>query len=168
MGAAFADDSFHPRYNAVSKEYVYVIDDRVYPDPFMRGRAYRLKKALSEDQLRLMNSAASRLTGKHDFSSFMAAGSKVTDTVRTLYKLEIARSTDGCVRITARGDGFLYNMVRILAGTLIDTALGKIELDAIENILSSCDRSLAGHTAPAAGLYLNEVEYAESIAFLAE
>jgi len=167
VGAALVPDSFHPRYDTVAKEYLYVIDDRVYPDPFMRGRAYRVKKTLSEDKLVLMNEAASRLTGKHDFSSFMASGSKVTDTVRTLYKLEVNRASDGCVNVIARGDGFLYNMVRILAGTLIDISLGKIDLLNVTDILEGRDRSRAGHTAPPYGLYLREVEYAEDIHFLA-
>lgn len=168
IGAAFVPDSFHPRYDTVAKEYLYVIDDKVFPDPFLRGRAYHLKRPLTECQLDRMNSAAAYLVGKHDFSSFMAAGSSITDTVRTLYKLEVSRAPDGTVNIVARGDGFLYNMVRILAGTLIDAALGKTEVQDAEKILESCDRRCAGPTAPACGLYLREVVYAEEIRFSAE
>lgn len=167
-GAAFVPDGFHPRYDAVAKEYRYVICDSVCPDPFMRNRAYLLKRRLDNSQIGIMNEAARHLVGKRDFSSFMASGSSVSDTVRTLYKLEAERAAEGAVYVTALGDGFLYNMVRILTGTLLDAAFGKISPQDVPEILASRDRSKAGHTAPACGLYLMEVRYAEKIDFKAE
>ena len=167
-GAAFVPDGFHPRYDAVAKEYRYVICDSVCPDPFMRNRAYLLKRRLDNSQIGIMNEAARHLVGKHDFSAFMASGSSVSDTVRTLYKLEAERAAEGAVHVTALGDGFLYNMVRILTGTILDAAFGKISPRDVPEILASRDRSKAGHTAPACGLYLMEVRYAEKIDFKAE
>lgn len=168
IGAAFVSDSFHPRYGTVAKEYRYVICDSVCPDPFMRDRAYHIKKHLTDEQIALMNEAAGYLIGKHDFSAFMATGSKVTDAVRTLFRLEAHRVDSNTVHIIAEGDGFLYNMVRILAGTLLDAAYGKISPSYAAVILESLNRSCAGPTAPAGGLYLKEVKYAEDISFKAE
>ena len=168
MGAAFVPDTFHPRYDTVAKEYTYVIDDSVYPDPFLRDRAWHLKKKVTSQGLELMNEGAKLLEGRHDFSSFMASGSSVTDTVRTLYSLKAVRSDDGKLAVTARGDGFLYNMVRILTGTLLDVAFGKIKLSQLSEILESCDRRLAGPTAPPEGLYLKAVVYKEDLKFSAE
>lgn len=167
-GACAVPDDFHPRYKAVSKEYLYVINDSVYPDPFQRGRAYHLKRHLSDDSIKVMNDAAEALAGRHDYSAFMAQGSSVSDTVRTLFELSVKRADENTVHIVVRGDGFLYNMVRILAGTLLDTASGKISVDDIQNILESRDRTKAGFTAPAHGLYLRRVEYGEDIRFEAE
>ena len=168
MGAAFVPDTFHPRYDTVSKEYLYLIDDSVYPDPFFRDRVWHLKRKVSDRGIELMNEGAKLLMGKHDFSSFMASGSSVTDTVRTLFELKAERDADGKIRITARGDGFLYNMVRILTGTLLDVAFEKIKVSQIKEILERCDRRLAGPTAPPCGLYLKEVTYSEVIDFSAE
>lgn len=168
MGAAFVPDTFHPRYDTVAKEYTYVIDDRVYPDPFLRDRAWHLKKQVTDRGLELMNEGAALLLGRHDFSSFMASGSSVTDTVRTLYSLKAERNDEGKLIVTTRGDGFLYNMVRILTGTLLDVAFEKIGTTKLKEILEGCDRRLAGPTAPPSGLYLKEVIYSEDIKFSAE
>lgn len=167
VGACKVDDDFHPRYDTLWKEYVYVISDGVSPDPFQRGRAYHAKKCLSDDDIAEMNEAAKFLLGRHDFSTFMAQGSSVTDTVRTLFDLSVRRTGENTVMITARGDGFLYNMVRILAGTLLDVVGGKITVADMPGILTSLDRSKAGFTAPACGLYLSHVEYGDKVDFKA-
>ena len=167
VGACKVDDDFHPRYDTLWKEYVYMIADGVSPDPFLRGRAFHTKKHLSDADIAKMNEAAELLIGRHDFSTFMAQGSSVTDTVRTLFDLSVERSGEDSVKITARGDGFLYNMVRILAGTLLDVAAGKIAVPDMTEILESLDRSKAGFTAPACGLYLNRVDYGDKVEFKA-
>lgn len=168
LGAAAVADSFHPRYSVSSKEYVYVIADSICRDPFMRGRAFRLGRVLDEKRISLMNEAAQQLVGRHDFSSFMSAGSRVSDTVRTLFSVRAERVSDGLVTVSVRGDGFLYNMVRIIVGTLLEAAFGGLDVSDVKTVLSSHDRRAAGATAPACGLYLREVFYPEDIRFAAE
>ncbi|MBR6808191.1 MAG: tRNA pseudouridine(38-40) synthase TruA [Clostridia bacterium] len=167
-GAAVVDDSFHPRYSAHSKEYVYRICDSVYPDPFKRSRAYHIKRRLTDEQIKIMNEFGKILLGRHDFSGFMAQGSSVKDTVRTLYRLEVKRVSEFEVTLTVSGDGFLYNMVRIITGTLLDAAFGRITSEDVKNALEKCDRSRTGFTVPAEGLYLNRVEYGEITEFFAD
>ena len=164
-GAVMAGDFFHPRYSAVSKEYVYMIHDGRCHDPFARSYAYEIRRSLSDGDISQMNQAAARLSGMHDFSSFMASGSKVSDTIRTLKLLRVERISGDKLSITARADGFLYNMVRILAGTLLEVAYGKISSGEMEKILDSHDRSRAGFTAPAHGLYLKSVDYGTQLSF---
>jgi tRNA pseudouridine38-40 synthase len=168
IGCARVDDSFHPRYAAAAKEYVYKICDSVCPDPFKRGRAYHAKRRLTDAQIKVMNETGALLLGKHDFSGFMAQGSSVKDTVRTIYELKVVRTSETEVTLTVKGDGFLYNMVRIITGTLLDAAWGRITAEDIKCALTECDRSSAGFTVPAQGLYLNKVEYGEKIEFLAD
>lgn len=150
-----ADDSFHPRYNVKSKEYLYLIWNKRAPNPFFYDRAYHYPRLLDTVK---MSEAASYLTGKHDFAAFMAAGSKVTDTAREIYRAAVIRD-DGFVRLEFEGDGFLYNMVRIITGTLIYISEGKIPTDGIVQIIKGKSRDAAGFTAPAHGLYLNRVVY---------
>ncbi len=166
-GAAAVSDTFHPRYDAIAKEYVYVINDSPVRDPFLEGRAYRFGRSIADDELERMCSAASSLAGRYDFSAFMASGSDVTDTVRDLRRLDVRRVRDGICTITAEADGFLYNMVRILVGTLLDTAFGRIGVCDMGDILASRKRERAGFTAPACGLYLRRVDYGENIEFSA-
>ena len=152
------DSNFHPRYNAVSKEYVYrIINERVY-DPFEYGRAWFLPKLIDENAVKLMNKAAQILVGKHDFSSFMSVGSDVQDTVRTVNYIEVLK-VDSLITVKICADGFLYNMVRIIVGTLFEVAFGRIDLDKISELIMSPNRKNAGPTAPPEGLYLNKVNY---------
>lgn len=153
-----APDEFHPRYDVISKEYLYKIkNERVY-DPFFFGRAWFLPKPIDEIHIQKMQSAAEFLVGKHDFSAFMSPGSDVTDTVRNIFYIKIEKNgTDLNIRICA--DGFLYNMVRIIVGTLIEVAYDRLTLDGIVKVLDSLDRRNAGMTAPPEGLYLNKVSY---------
>lgn len=167
-GVAAVRDDFHPRYDVVQKEYIYKISDDVCFNPFLRDRALMLGRRLSDRRIETMNTVAVHLLGRHDFSSFMASGSSITDTTRTLYKLETRRESEDMVEISVRGDGFLYNMVRIIVGTLLDTAFDKLSERDFCAVLDGRDRRLAGATAPACGLYLKEVCYAENIVFSAE
>ena len=105
-----------------------------------------------------LDRAAKHFLGTHDFAAFRKEDSKQRDSVRTIYKSDVSRDGD-IVTFTISGNGFLYNMVRILVGTLLGVAQGKIDEDEISDIIESCDRTRAGVTAPACGLYLNRVEY---------
>ena len=158
-GAAAVPEDFHPRYGVESKEYVYRMRDEKGRDPFQAGLVWQLKKPLTQEAIDRMNRAAAYLIGKHDFSSFMAAGSKITDAVRTVHTLYIRRCEDGIVELHIAADGFLYNMVRIITGTLTEVAYGDREVEEIAEILAGCDRAKAGKTAPADGLFLEKVTY---------
>jgi len=105
-----------------------------------------------------MREAAGYIVGEHDFVCFMASGSQVKDTVRTVYSLELDRRDD-VVTITIQGNGFLYNMVRIIAGTLVMVGRGRMKPQEVENIIDKRDRKGAGPTAPAKGLTLKVIEY---------
>lgn len=156
--AAWVAPDFHARYDVVEKEYIYRIYNSPIRDPFWEGRAYHLPRVMDEDALLRMNRGAAYLVGKQDFHAYMAQGSTVASTVRTVKAASVEREGNMIVfRISA--DGFLYNMVRILAGTLIDVGLGKLSPEDIPSITASRDRSRAGMTVPACGLYLNRVLY---------
>lgn len=152
------DSEFHPRYDVVSKEYLYRIRNRKIYDPFDFGRVWFLPRQISDEGLEKIREAAKHIIGKHDFSAFMAEGSDVTDTVRNVMSLEILRDGD-YIDIKISADGFLYNMVRIIVGTLVEVAFGRFSPSDIIKIIESKDRSNAGMTAPAEGLYLNKVFY---------
>lgn len=156
--AEWVSDDFHARYDVEYKEYIYRISNRRCRDPFEEGRSHLVHKLLDGADIERMNTAASYYVGKHDFCAFMASGSKVTDTVREVFYAEVKKEGDTVIfRVAA--DGFLYNMVRIMVGTLLSVADGKIAPEDIEKIIDSRDRRLAGSTAPACGLYLNKVVY---------
>lgn len=155
FSAKEVDASFHARYDVKEKTYEYVFDNCAQRNPFMRKRAWHISKRLDE---RLMNEAARQFIGEYDFSAFMASGSSVTDTVRRVTDACVIREGDKVIfRVSA--NGFLYNMVRIMAGTLRDVSIGKISVDSIKNIINGKDRSAAGLTAPPDGLYLVSVIY---------
>ncbi len=147
--------TFHARYDVKAKEYRYLIHNAPARNPFLAGRAYHYPRHLDEAA---MDQAAAGFVGTHDFAALMASGSDVTDTVRTIYSCHVTREGD-VVSVKVSGNGFLYNMVRILVGTLIAVSEGKLSADDIPKILASRDRSRAGSTAPACGLYLNRVTY---------
>lgn len=148
----------HPRYDVYSKEYLYrIINQRVY-DPFEYERAWFVPREIDEDALLKMQKAATYIEGMHDFAAFMSEGSDVESTVRTVYYLKIDKSGKN-VDIRIAADGFLYNMVRIIVGTLIEVASGRISPEEVEQIILSKDRKRAGMTAPPYGLYLNKVTY---------
>ena len=152
------EENFHPRYDVASKEYLYrIINRRVY-DPFEYGRAWFVPREIDDSAIERMRAAAKKIVGRHDFSAFMSEGSDVEDTVREVYYLTVDKNGDNIdIRICA--DGFLYNMVRIIVGTLVEVASGRFSPDDVERTIDSQDRKNAGMTAPACGLYLNKVVY---------
>ncbi len=156
--AKWVESDFHARYDVKYKEYIYRIYNGAVRDPFEEERALFIPQRIDDDALEKMRTAASHFVGEHDFSAFMAQGSKVESTVRNVIYADVERERE---RITFRvaADGFLYNMVRIMTGTLISVALGKISENDIPSIISSGSRERAGMTAPAHGLYLNKVIY---------
>ena len=155
--AKAVSDDFHPRYDVRSKTYEYVMYDTPERSPFYCGRAHHIR-ALDEDMLSRMSKAADAMTGKRDFAVFMASGSKIKDTVREVYECAVRR--EGMLVIfRVSADGFLYKMVRTMAGTALAAAYGRIDPDRIGDIISSGDRSSVGATLPAEGLYLCEVNY---------
>ncbi len=158
LSAKVVDDDFHVRHDVLYKEYEYVILARRAPDPFLFARAWHFPKPLRSDAIERMREAATAFVGTHDFSGFMSAGSSVADTVRTVKHLEIVDEGD-IIRIRVAADGFLYNMVRIIVGTLVEVGLGKIEPCDMRDIIASRERSRAGMTAPPEGLYLRRVEF---------
>jgi tRNA pseudouridine38-40 synthase len=158
LSARQVDDSFHPRYQVAYKEYRYEIWNHPIRNPFLADRAYHYPIKLD---LAKMQTAADHLVGKHDFAAFMAQGSSVTSTVRTIRYFQVYQQGD-LVILQVAADGFLYNMVRILAGTLLEVSAGRIAVDSMEKILASGDRRQAGTTLPPEGLYLSHVEYTEN------
>ena len=158
LSATEVDDDFHPRYDVVYKEYVYQIWNGRARNPFLNDRSWHCPKPIDDDALLRMQDAAKRFVGKKDFASFMAADSKIKDSVRTVMDAKVTRQGD-LITFTVSADGFLYNMVRIFTGTLVDVAYGRITVDDIEKIIAACDRKKAGSTAPPEGLFLNKVVY---------
>ena len=156
--AVEVDNDFHPRYDVKYKEYVYRIWTRQERDPFSIDRTWCYSKKIDDIALDRMNDAAKRLIGTHDYAAYMASDTKIKDTVRTITEAEVTRQGD-VVEFRVCADGFLYNMVRILTGTLIAVAEGKIEPEDIEEITLSKDRRRAGITVPPCGLFLNKVVY---------
>ena len=156
--AKWVDDEFHARYNVKHKEYIYRIYLGNKYSPFMSGRAWMYKKHLPDDAAQKMQKAAQGFVGEHDFCAFMSQGSKVQSTVRCVKYASIEKIGDEIIFKVA-ADGFLYNMVRIMVGTLIAVGEGKTDADKIADIIKSGDRKNAGQTAPPEGLYLNEVVY---------
>lgn len=152
------DKDFHPRYDVKEKEYLYRIINRPIYDPFEFGRAWFLSRPITDEGLEKMRLAATHFIGRHDFSTFMSEGSDVEDTVRCVTSLSVERDGD-IIEIRISADGFLYNMVRIIVGTLTEVAFGRLSPDNIPEIIASKKRSRAGMTAPAEGLFLNKVSY---------
>ncbi len=156
--AEICSEKFHPRYDAVSKEYLYRIYNSRVSDPFEHGRSWFLPRVISEKGISLMREAAKAIEGRHDFSAFMSEGSDATDTVRCVKYVKIDKK-DEIIEIRIAADGFLYNMVRIIVGTLSEVAFGRFTLEDVGRIIESKNRNLAGPTAPPEGLYLNKVNY---------
>lgn len=155
IGCEYVSDDFHARYSSKGKEYVYQIHNSVYPNPFISDRCWHIGRKLDVEK---MNKFASGLVGKHDFVAFSSSGRTVTDTVRTIHSC-IVESNDDLITIKVSADGFLYNMVRIIVGTLVDVSDGKIDCDSAPEVIQSMQRNRAGQTAPPQGLMLNKVFY---------
>ena len=156
VAAEDAPADFHARYSAKSKTYRYTILNRDARSPLLRDRAWHLRTRLEVDR---MLAAAAWLVGEHDFHAFQSKGAENEgSTVRTITRLDVLRRGD-LIEISVSANGFLYNMVRAIAGTLVQAGMGKLQPEDVRRILDSKDRSQAGPTAPAKGLCLVEVVY---------
>ncbi|MDN4527167.1 tRNA pseudouridine(38-40) synthase TruA [Fictibacillus fluitans] len=151
---AVASD-FHARYSVEEKEYHYRLMTGSEPDVFRRNYATHFPHPLNHAAIQ---EAMAIFTGTHDFTSFSSARSEVEDKVRTISMFKLETAGDELI-FKVRGNGFLYNMVRIMAGTLLDAGQGRIQPDDIRSMLAEKDRSTAGKTAPPHGLYLYRVTY---------
>lgn len=149
------DADFHPRYADTVKTYEYNILNRRFELPSKRLYAAFCYYPMDIGR---MNQAAAYLVGEHDFKSFCSAGAQVQTTVRTIYAVNVTKDDD-MVHIRITGNGFLYNMVRIIAGTLMQVGTGLMEPEQVKEILEARDRSKAGPTAVAKGLTLVEIRY---------
>lgn len=149
------EDRFHSRYNAKSKVYLYKIYNDEFHDPFLRKYTNHIPKKLDID---LMKEASKYLIGEHDFTSFASSKSKKKSNVRNIHSIEIYEKNN-LIEVFVEGDGFLYNMVRIIVGALIDVGSQRKAPIDIKYMLEQKDRSKASDTAPAKGLYLYKVKY---------
>lgn len=146
---------FHSRLNATEKTYLYRIYRSEIPNPFIRKYTVTITEELDIEKMRM---AAELLIGEHDFKSFCSLKKSKKSTIRTLYSITIEEIEEE-IRISVRGNGFLYHMVRIIVGTLLEVGTGKKKPEEIEQILEKGERQAAGRTAPAHGLFLKEVKY---------
>lgn len=147
---------FHPRHCYSRKTYEYRILNRRFSMPTRRLDTYFYHRPLDVER---MQQAARYLKGTHDFKSFCSVNTVVEDTVRTIYTLQVIKDADDIITIRVQGSGFLYNMVRILAGTLIQVGIGAMEPEQMTEILEAKDRSASGPTAPAQGLTMMGIEF---------
>lgn len=148
-------EDFHARFSAIGKVYSYTIYYSKIPSVFERYFSYQIPYHLDIDN---MKKAAGFLIGEHDFSSFRASGSEVKSSIRKIERIDIDYHNP-IIKLTFEADGFLYNMVRIITGTLIEIGRGKIAPEELKDIIAACDRDKAGPTAPAKGLCLEQVIY---------
>ena len=155
LGAEKADDDFHASRSALKKRYVYRILNREFPDAVLCRYAWHYKYPLDTNK---MQEAANAFLGEHDFIGFASSGFSVKTTVREIYSLDVSRDGD-LITVDITGNGFLYNMVRIITGTLVYAGNGRIDVLDMPDIIASKDRNRAGITAPPEGLCLKEVYY---------
>lgn len=153
--ATEAEDDFNSRFSAHSKTYIYKTCCSKILNPFLRNYAYHFPYDINMQKIQR---AVKHFEGTHDFAGFMTQGSSQKTTVRTVNYL-IARKNDDIIEFEINANAYLYNMVRIIAGTLLYVGTGRIEADNIPDIIKSCDRRLAGITAEPQGLYLKEILY---------
>lgn len=149
------EPDFHPRYDCHDKTYEYRIVRSEFMSPLKRLYAAHIYYKLDTER---MKEAAACFVGTHDFASFCSAGSTVTDTTRTIYSLELYEKEEELI-IRVNGNGFLYNMVRIIAGTLIQVGCGRMSIEQCRAAIEGESRELAGPTAPAKGLCLRQINY---------
>lgn len=150
------DERFHSRLTCKRKTYRYVINNSKYGTAIYRNLETHIPQKLYIEK---MKKAVKFFEGEHDFKAFKASGTSSKSSVRTIYNAEVIDAKNDRIYIELTGSGFLYNMVRIIAGTLVEVGFGKIEPEEIQNIIQSKDRSNAGKTLPPQGLYLLKVEY---------
>jgi len=149
-----ADEDFHGRFSVTEKTYIYRINNGEF-NPFLRNYSWHYKYPLDVEK---MKQAAKYLLGTHDFNCFRASGGQVESTVRTMFGASVEKVGD-IVEISLTADGFLYNMVRIITGTLVYIGGGKIKPDDMKEIIDSADRTKAGITAPPQGLFMKNVVF---------
>lgn len=149
------EERFHSRYNCKQKTYRYIINNGEQGSAIYRNLEYYVPVKLNVEE---MKKAIKHFEGEHDFKGFKASGTSSKSSVRKIYKTSIKKEGDRII-IELTGNGFLYNMVRIIAGTLVDVGLGKIKAEEISAIIESRDRTKAGKTLPPYALYLVKVEY---------
>lgn len=149
------EDDFHPRYSCASKEYVYKLYNGKIRNPFYSKYALHYRYTINADYL---NKECKAFIGTYDYAGFCSAKSDVEDTVRTVKTFDVWREGD-MVYFKVEADGFLYNMVRIMVGTLLFVSEGKIKEGELIDVIKSKNRKRAGKTAPAQGLYLNKINY---------
>jgi len=161
VSATEMPEDFHARHSAKGKRYIYKIYNCEEKSPFRRTQFYQIAKPLDLEKMR---EAAEYIKGTHDFKCFeTSSNSPRENTVRTIFELDVMKSAVSdkafSYTVVVEGDGFLYNMVRIIVGTLVEVGLGKMDPKELPSIIESKDRGKAGHTAPPQGLYLDEVFY---------
>lgn len=150
------DDKFHSRLTCKRKTYRYIINNSEYGTAIYRNLETHIPLKLDVEK---MKKAVKFFEGEHDFKAFRASGTSSKSSVRTIYNAEVKQMPDERIFIELTGNGFLYNMVRIIAGTLVEVGIGKIQPSEIENIIKSKNREMAGKTLSPQGLYLVKVEY---------
>jgi len=155
LSAEEVPNEFHSRYHCKKKTYCYHIYNGKYGTAIGRGYTYQFPLPLAIEK---MQQAAKYLEGEHDFKAFKASGTSSKSSVRTIYKLTVSQEGN-LIKITVTGNGFLYNMVRIISGTLVEVGLGKIAPEEVKEILAEGKRERAGKTLPAQGLFLMQVDY---------
>jgi tRNA pseudouridine38-40 synthase len=158
--AAAVPRGFTPRFAARWKRYRYLLLADGARDPFLEGRAWRVPELRGAEAIARAASEAAAAVGTHDFRAFRTASDPRVDTVRAMHEVTVSRGADDprLVRVDVRGSAFMHNMVRILVGTIVDVARGRLAPGAIGRALASGDRRDGGVTAPADGLYLEEME----------
>ncbi|WP_432404425.1 tRNA pseudouridine(38-40) synthase TruA [Wukongibacter sp. M2B1] len=149
------DMDFHARYSAKGKKYIYKIYNGVIRNPLYANYSYFVSKNIDVNKI---IEASKYFIGEHDFKGFMSSGSNVKNTIRTIYNIDVYQK-DEFIILEYKGNGFLYNMVRIITGSLLDVSSGKIMMENLDYIIKSKDRRNARHKAPPQGLYLAKVYY---------
>ena len=158
LSAVAVEEDFHARYSVVSKEYEYLFYNGAERDPFLEGRAWHIPKLLDEEAVAAMNKAAQAFVGKQDFTALRDGDPDEKDPVRHVFAASVSRMGD-FVSFRVRADGFLYHMVRVMAGTLLEVGKGRLsDADLVRHIQEK-NRQGCGATAPAHGLYLDRVFY---------
>ena len=150
------DERFHSRYTCKKKTYRYVINNNECESAIYRNFEYHMPVKLD---IKAMQKAVKYFEGEHDFKAFKASGTSSKSSVRTIYLAEVKPAENGRIHIELTGNGFLYNMVRIIAGTLVDVGMGKIKAEDVKDIIEKGERTNAGKTLSPSGLFLLKVEY---------
>ena len=150
------EERFHSRLSCKKKTYRYIINNSEYGTAIYRNLETHIPMKLD---VKKMQEAAKYFEGEHDFKAFKASGTSSKNSVRKIYKAEVKTMPENRIYIELTGSGFLYNMVRIISGTLVDVGVGKIKPEEIKDIIKKGKRELAGKTLPPQGLYLVNVEY---------